>query len=607
MDSDFSDLRTNLIPIRDNRLASLGNYNLIMTSTCDSADFNDFPDELNLEYMKRSKVTKEDQLSQIAWNKSIEDRLLLELVETLNDIHHLEFGEREWKIIIGHWLNWHVNIVTRILAEFESAFLTRNIGQVTFLKSTSFKCVTRNTDDFVKSSIDPYWMNSLTKEIFIYFKQFNSLLVDFVEVDSTKDKPPANATYRTASGVKGLIFRAYVFLENKVLRKFRPSRIFIVNSYLPKKVEILTQLRLKQIPILRYTLSRAKSESVPIDFELRNKLFNHLSIPDSEDLKFAICYRLISQTMPKAYLEDFQSIQTEVHDFPGVNQRIKTIFTSNNFAFDENFKIWTAFQISSHNTAYITGQHGNNYGVIDHARFIERETADKFVTWGWQNDQSLDVPLFNLKLSTGRHRRIRKNIDGPIVVMQNMYPYPVSTNGSILDFEIEFMRQLDFVNQLPKEISSRLKLRLHPNSLSSPFQEERRWRKEGKGELLDCSGAHPYVLWKHSSLVIHAYDSTGLLESLVLNIPTLAYFENGFEFMTSDAANAYQLLVDVGIIHFTMDSLYETLLTNHSQVADWWGQEQLQRNVLRFCSQYSASSEHPSRDLANLLKGVATQ
>ena len=607
MDSDFSDVRTNLIPIRDSRLASLGNHNLIMTSTCDSPDFNTFPDELNLEYLKRSKVTKEDQLSQIAWNKSIEDRLHLELVETLNDIHHLELGEREWKIIIGHWLNWHVNIVTRILAEFESVFLTRNISQVTFLNSTSFRCVTSNTNDFVKSSIDPHWMNSLTKEIFIHFKQFHSLLVDFVEVDSTEDKSEVKVTSSSVRSLKSLIFGAYVFLDNKVLRKFRPSQIFIINSYLPKKVEILTQLRLKQIPILRFTLHNTKNESLPVDRKLRNKLFSPLPIVETEDLGFMISRSLISQTMPKAYLEDFKSLQAEVNKFPGVSQQIKTIFTSNNFVFDENFKIWTALQIACHNTKYITGQHGNNYGVIDHARFIERETADKFVTWGWQNDPSIDVPLFNLKIATGQHRRVSKNMDGPIVVMQNMYPYHVGTNGSILDFEIEFMKQLDFVNRLPKEIYSRIKLRLHPNSPSSPFQEEKRWHKEGKGELLDCSGAHPYLLWKRSSLVIHAYDSTGLLESLLLNIPTLAYFENGLEFMTSDAATAYQLLVDVGIIHFTMDSLYETLLANHSQVADWWGREQLQRNVLRFCSQYSASAEHPSRDLANMLKGVATK
>jgi hypothetical protein len=76
--------------------------------------------------------------------------------------------------------------------------------------------------------------------------------------------------------------------------------------------------------------------------------------------------------------------------------------------------------------------------------------------------------------------------------------------------------------------------------------------------------------------------------------------------MTPEAAQAYQLLVDVGIVHLSMDSLRQTLLSKHSHIADWWQEDQLQRNVLHFCSQYSAPSQHPSRDLANFLKGIAT-
>ena len=37
---------------------------------------------------------------------------------------------------------------------------------------------------------------------------------------------------------------------------------------------------------------------------------------------------------------------------------------------------------------------------------------------------------------------------------------------------------------------------------------------------------HSY-LYNNARLIVHCYDSTGILETLSTNIPTLAYFQNG--------------------------------------------------------------------------------
>ena len=51
-------------------------------------------------------------------------------------------------------------------------------------------------------------------------------------------------------------------------------------------------------------------------------------------------------------------------------------------------------------------------------------------------------------------------------------------------------------------------------------------------------------LISRSRLVVPSYDSTGMLETLNLNIPTLAFWQNGLDHLENSVKPLYQKLVD---------------------------------------------------------------
>ena len=101
--------------------------------------------------------------------------------------------------------------------------------------------------------------------------------------------------------------------------------------------------------------------------------------------------------MPICYLEGFKDLNNIVKA-KCCPKSPKFIFTSNNFYYDEVFKLYTALNVEKGKKYYV-GQHGGNYGTQKwKSQRIEELTADKFITWGWSDDDNKYKPAFVLKI-----------------------------------------------------------------------------------------------------------------------------------------------------------------------------------------------------------------
>jgi putative transferase (TIGR04331 family) len=96
-----------------------------------------------------------------------------------------------------------------------------------------------------------------------------------------------------------------------------------------------------------------------------------------------------------------------------------------------------------------------------------------------------------------------------------------------------------------------------------------------------------------SRLVVHSYDSTGILETLSENIPTLAFWQNDFEHLRETAKPYYQLLVDAGIVHLSAESLAQKVNEVWDDVNSWWEQSSVQYARKQFCDRYARQSQKP--------------
>ena len=93
--------------------------------------------------------------------------------------------------------------------------------------------------------------------------------------------------------------------------------------------------------------------------------------------------------------------------------------------------------------------------------------------------------------------------------------------------------------------------------------------------------------------MVHSYDSTGILEGLTQNTPTLAFWQNGFEHLRDSAKPWYQLLVDAGIVHFAPESVARTANAIWDDLPAWWHSAEVQTAREAFCGRYAVSSNQP--------------
>ena len=92
-----------------------------------------------------------------------------------------------------------------------------------------------------------------------------------------------------------------------------------------------------------------------------------------------------------------------------------------------------------------------------------------------------------------------------------------------------------------------------------------------------------------------------MLETLSLNIPTLAFWQNGFDHLENSAKPLYQKLVDAGIIHLSPKSVSDKINVIWSDVDSWWNQTNVQEARKQFCECYAREIQNPIYELKRIL------
>jgi hypothetical protein len=65
-----------------------------------------------------------------------------------------------------------------------------------------------------------------------------------------------------------------------------------------------------------------------------------------------------------------------------------------------------------------------------------------------------------------------------------------------------------------------------------------RWSEYDSSLVIDRRGDNVRVIIAKSKLVVHSYDSTGILEAMCQNIPTITFWKNRFDHLR-DSAKPY--------------------------------------------------------------------
>jgi putative transferase (TIGR04331 family) len=588
-------MQRTLITVADERLFLKGYKYCFLTEGCLLVPGKEFSPENAFIYPPYG-VTKNEKDKDRLVSAQIEGFLYSLIVPILNDYHKKNFSEKLWRVLLGKWLRRYVDFLINRFFTLEYAVTNQQFDFIPILNLGDFQISPVDSLDFVLKTNYPEWNHMLLKEIIQY--SFRNE-INTIQINSLAKRSEIQYFPKTR-GLRGKLKKIYHKILSRYSSFFHNKTIFILNSYLPTYEELLIQLKLFDVPVKYLPIYDYKKAE--FDENLRLTLTEKLNEKNIErDLHLDICIRLFFKLLPKSFLEDFRNIEERIHqsNWP---KKPKIIFTSNNFDFDEVFKLYTGIKMQS-GAKYIIGQHGNNYGTYRYMYHTnEEKTADAFLTWGWKGDLDNQIQCFLFKRQ--KNSKFLYKPLGKIVLIQLPLMNQFETWDLVSEHRLYFENQLDFVSKLPRNLFESLIIRLHRDFKLQNWNEPLRWKASFKDVKLDFGIRPIYELTNSAKLVIHSYDSTGLLETLYANIPTMAFWLNSYDHLQDSVVEDYKKLEQVGIIHLSADSLAK-FIQNHWETLDiWWCSEKVQNARITFCHKYARSSCEPVSKIARELHSL---
>ena len=253
--------------------------------------------------------------------------------------------------------------------------------------------------------------------------------------------------------------------------------------------------------------------------EIDNNLRGKISInADKKNVENFIRENIYNY-LPTTIIEQFSYIISNCEKIYPKNP--KFILTSLSQENDENFKFYTALKVEQ-KTPYFILQHGNTYIVEDFVQNrVEFETPNSFFSFGIANKNKVIKSFCN-------HLTLRKKIKYNKNGFLHLLPSPITTRISPYDRIIELNNGLRTLYEFEKKIGTELKnkilLRLHECFKADERGEwyYKKYFKNFKTENIDFWTNNYFTNLRNSRVNVFFYDSTGILENLIYNIPTLA-------------------------------------------------------------------------------------
>ncbi len=522
--------------------------------------------------------------------RKLEDMLFPILCNALNHQHGVQHNELFWRIVLGHWFRRIVDVMLNRVKTLEQCLNAYQISGATFYAKDDYALTTPDSYSAIWAFNDDRWNIELNARILTLLGLVRFPLETIKGVKST-------GFYFNALGTTRTFKKTVLKIAHKQLGKclswfVRDNDAFIINSYLPKKEEIKLQLTLKQCPQL-WTSPKLQVLEKP-DGVLRENLTNKIASKSYSNNLHKILSLMLFELLPTCYLEGFKNLDELAKRQPWPKFP-KFIFTSNNFDTDEVFKLWSANKIES-GSKYFIGQHGNNSGTYRYLyHSIEEVTADKYLTWGWTDGLSQHTPAFVFK-TVGRKAECY-NPQGGLLLIEDMFYQRLDTWDRCAEHDNYFTDQVKFTQILLEDPFAKLIVRLHSSFKYNNPYENKIWHEINPAIKIDTGDGAIRYLIANSRLVVHSYDSTGILETLSQNIPTLAFWRNGFDHLRDSAKPFYQLLVDAGIVHFSAESVASKVNEVWDNVDTWWWQSKVQDARLNFCERYARIIPNPLAEL----------
>ena len=517
------------------------------------------------------------------------EELLIDVSNYLNEYHRENKSVRYWRIIVGQWLFRYTSIVFNRWHTITSAIEKYEISETVIIDYPVEKMIANDSLGFLHLVFGDEWNHRLYAKI---LQSSSNVTCDYRSMDSL----PIDMLFNKKRAKLSVINIVYRYIKKAISPLIglltKNNSVFIISSSLPKIQETKLFWKLRQFSNLQW----GPDITYPPP-DMRKRTMVSLQADSNNGLKMFL-YDNLFDFIPVCYLEGYNHL-VELSKVAPWPKKPKTIFTTNSFDTDELFKVWAAHQIEN-GSKYIIGQHGGFYGTNKYtdSEMHENKTSDKYLTWGW-SEFANQIPCMAFSVIGKLHGDWDRN--GGLLLVQLHRDIRVLPWDGTKCFKEYLERQFTLCDLLPKNIRNQLIVRLHAAYINLGWEEDIMWKQRFPSIHVDNGKKSIDELVSSSRLTIHTYTSTGILENLSRNIPTLCFWDQKRWPLRESALRAHDKLMKAGILHHSPESVANKVIEIWDGVEDWWNDSLVQESRVEFCEHYARIPDNPINNLKDEL------
>ncbi len=522
----------------------------------------------------------------------LHEKLLVEISGKLNAIHNTKYSTRYWRILVGPWLGYFVQMLFDRWSMLEKAIKEYQVSDAYVLGSSLEDLVPNDMADFQKLFVDDFWNEGIFHEI---LKRFTSVNIHIAALENSYTMP-GNVMVETATSLSAILKSGMKGVSRLFNFFVKPREAFFISSYLPAKSAVQLQLQMGQVPKFWELVEPPKINTL-----YARPTFSIGTIPPANRFE-EILFGMIPEHIPRVYLEGYEALQLKISQLPWPSNP-RLMFTANSDSLDDVFKAWAARK-TEQGSQLVIAQHGGNYGTVafGFTEAHQKAVSNKYISWGWDSIKTPVVkPFANLVVM---NKTQTWDPQGNILLVTMALPrysyhlFAVPLSSQILNY---FEDQYQFVEAIPHPMQENVLVRLFKQDFG--LSQNQRWQDRLPEIKLDNGAVSMTALISKSRLFISTYNSTTFLETLSLNVPTIIFWNPDHWELREDALPYFESLKNCGIFHETPHAAAAKVAEVYDDVKGWWNQQDIQEARRSFCERYSRSISNPINVLKHILNG----
>jgi putative transferase (TIGR04331 family) len=526
--------------------------------------------------------------------QEVYERLLAELALKLNSIHEIDLSVRAWRILVGPWLGYFLQMLFDRWYMIQSALESENQLKTIVLTGQELSMIPNDMDHFFNLFLADDWNHFIYRCI---LERESS--VERIELPYNRIIEGAQRSQDRS--FKSILKRRIKSIYNKLASFINGQNgALFINTYLSWKDDLILSSRYKQLPILQHTDQPPIAE---VNFEKRRWTMSVQGCTAFE----VLAKSLIPQQIPIAYLEGFKSGLNKSSTM-GWPSKPSLMFTSNAFSSDDIFKIYAALKVGR-GAKLVIGQHGGHYGIGKWFFNEKHEIAisDKFLSWGWTDSLQPKVRRVG-QLKAKSPLNIRHGEQPRLLLVTATLPrysyflYSIVISSQWLHY---FQDQCEFVGKLDSSIRDALTIRLYKNDFG--WNQLKRWKDRFPALNYDEGNQDINTHIRECRIFVSTYNATTYLESFSMDIPTVIYWDPNFTELRESAIPFFEELKRVGIFHETPDSAADHINKIWVDVGSWWYSAEVSAVVLNFKDAFCHLSEQLVDDIEREFKTLISE